>query len=407
VQADRLVVHEEVAAASGSALCKVHQRAGAVGDVNRRDPRSRGPELKHAAARHDRLDHALAKPRAVAVHPSWQCGDDRQSGDDVSVETIEGGREAAVPGGGPRRFVFGNRTRARRAVANGVADVHDSAGVTVGDRVEKMRIHREARALEYLSAVVPSGSVPRLLFEDRRHHLIGMSAVPRPHRNWKELLLEGQLFLDHVGQFATLLGTIHSRSSTDAGLARGEFADRSFFETLRLEPYYRYSAQEIMAARPFFRRLTEETLTTRLALVHGDYSPKNILIYRDSLVLLDHEVVHFGDPAFDVGFSLTHLLSKALHLIGRRHDFLQAARIYVRRYLDCVEAMEWRGALEPRAVRHTLGCMLARVVGRSPLEYLSPAERQTQLRLVLQWISRPQPRLSDLIDAFSEELDCR
>ncbi len=279
--------------------------------------------------------------------------------------------------------------------------------VAVEWRAEPARIHREARALEYLSSLVPSGSVPQLLFEDRHHHLIGMSAVPRPHRNWKELLLEGQLSLDHVGQFAILLGTIHSKSSVDPGLARGEFADRSFFESLRMEPYYRYSAQQVVAAGPFFGRLIEETLAARLALVHGDYSPKNILIYRDGLVLLDHEVVHFGDPAFDVGFSLTHLLSKAIHVAGRRRDFLEAARIYVRRYLECLEGMEWRGELEPRAVRHTLGCMLARVVGRSPLEYLAPAEQQTQLRFVLQWIPRPQPRLSDLIDAFSEELDCR
>lgn len=278
--------------------------------------------------------------------------------------------------------------------------------VAVEWRAEPERIHREARALEYLSQLIPSGAVPQLLFEDRRHHLIGMSAVPRPHRNWKELLLEGQLCLDHVSQFATLLGAIHSRSSVDAGLARGEFADWSFFETLRLEPYYRYSAQKVAAAGPFFGRLIEETLTACLALVHGDYSPKNILIYRDGLVLLDYEVVHFGDPAFDVGFSLTHLLSKALHVTSRRQDFLGAAHLYVRRYLECLEGMEWRGALEPRAVRHTLGCMLARVVGRSPLEYLAPAEQQTQLRWALQWIPRPQRRLSDLIDAFSEELGC-
>jgi 5-methylthioribose kinase len=279
--------------------------------------------------------------------------------------------------------------------------------VAVEWRAEPARIHREARALEYLSALIPSGAVPQLLFEDRRHHLIGMSAVPQPHRNWKDLLLEGQLSLDHVGQFATLLGTIHSRSSVDPGLARGEFADQSFFESLRLEPYYRYSAQEVVSARTFFGRLIEETLAARLALVHGDYSPKNILIYRDGLVLLDHEVVHFGDPAFDVGFSLTHLLSKALHVTGRRRDFLEAARIYVRRYLECLEGLEWGGELEPRAVRHTLGCMLARVVGRSPLEYLAPAEQETLVRLVVQWIPHPQRRLSDLIDAFSEELDCQ
>jgi len=75
--------------------------------------------------------------------------------------------------------------------------------------------------------------------------------------------------------------------------------------------------------------------------------------------------------------------------------------------LDSRDGAEWTVDLEARAVRHTLGCMLARVVGRSPLEYLSPAEQQTQLRLALQWIPCPQRRLSDLIDAFAEELDCR
>ena len=279
--------------------------------------------------------------------------------------------------------------------------------VAVEWRAAPERIHREARALEYLSQLVASSAVPQLLFEDQDHHLVGMSAVPQPHRNWKELLLEGRLSLDHISEFARLLGTIHSRSSADPGLSRSEFADRSFFESLRLEPYYRYAAQRVATAGPFFGRLIDETLATCLALVHGDYSPKNILIYNDGLVLLDHEVVHFGDPAFDVGFSLTHLLNKALHVTCARQEFLKAAHLYVRTYLECLDGLEWRSALEPRAVRHTLGCMLARVSGRSPLEYLTPAEQQTELKWVLQWISGPPDRLSDLIGAFSEELDCR
>jgi 5-methylthioribose kinase len=279
--------------------------------------------------------------------------------------------------------------------------------VPVEWRADPERIHREARALEYLLQLAPSGSIPRLIFEDRSQHIIGISAVPEPHRNWKELLLEGRISLDHVNQFASLLGAIHSKSSMDPNLARSELADRSFFEALRVEPYYRYPAEQIPAAGPFLARLIEETLATQIGLVHGDYSPKNILIYRDRLVLLDHEVAHFGDPAFDVGFSLTHLLSKALRLTSCRQEFLNAAHLYVRKYLECLDGMDWRGPLEPRAVHHTLGCMLARVAGRSPLEYLTTAEQQTQLGILMKWIPSPPRRLSDLIDNFSEELDCR
>jgi Ser/Thr protein kinase RdoA (MazF antagonist) len=151
--------------------------------------------------------------------------------------------------------------------------------------------------------------------------------------------------------------------------------------------------------------LIEETLKVRLTLVHGDYSPKNILVFDDRLVLLDHEVAHYGDPAFDVGFSLTHLLSKALHVAFRRREFLDAAQVYVRTYLESLRGIEGLGALEARAVRHTLACLLARVAGRSPLEYLTPTERQEQLRISLQWMPRPPHYLSDLIHAFSEELD--
>src|SRR5205823_5639992 len=95
-----------------------------------------------------------------------------------------------------------------------------------------------------------------------------------------------------------------------------------------LEPYYEFTAQRVSGARSFLELLIAETRATRTALVHGDYSPKNVLVFQDALVLVDHEVIHFGDPAFDVGFSLTHLLSKAHHLPERRAAFASAALEY-------------------------------------------------------------------------------
>src|SRR5207253_6106542 len=124
------------------------------------------------------------------------------------------------------------------------------------------------------------------------------------------------------------------------------------------------AAAAVPEAAAFLAPLVDETRARRETLVHGDYSPKNVLVRDDRLVLLDHEVVHFGDPAFDLGFSLAHLLSKAHHLADRRGDFTQAALLYWRAYAG-------ERQLEPRAVRHTLACLLARVAGRSPLEYLN------------------------------------
>jgi 5-methylthioribose kinase len=146
-------------------------------------------------------------------------------------------------------------------------------------------------------------------------------------------------------------------------------------------------------------------LQTQLALVHGDYSPKNVLIHDGRLFLVDHEVIHFGDPAFDVGFSLTHLLSKAHHLVHQRALFISAASVYVNRYLESQQDVPWRPALEQRAIRHTLACLLARVAGRSPLEYLTLQQRIVQTTVVLDLIADPPQTLAGLIADFSERLN--
>jgi len=265
------------------------------------------------------------------------------------------------------------------------------------------RIHREALGLEWLARLAPPGSITPLLFEDREHHLLAMQAVPQPHENWKTMLLAGRICADHVGQFAALLATIHREAYARAGLAE-VFFDRSFFESLRLEPYYGYSAQQTPAAAPFLDSLIHETLALRITLVHGDYSPKNILVHEGRLVLLDHEVIHFGDPAFDLGFSLTHFLSKAHHLPALRPAFASAAREYWRVYCAALGAPSWAADLEPRAVRHTLACLLARAVGRSPLEYLDPAERLRQRNAVLSIVPSAPDTIADLISMFEEQL---
>ncbi len=261
------------------------------------------------------------------------------------------------------------------------------------------RIHREAAGLRWLAKLTP-GCSPAPIFEDHQHHILAMAAVPQPHRNWKQLLLAGNVQLDHIEQFAHLLATLHRRAYEQRREIEPAFEDRSFFESLRLEPYYGYTATQLPATAPFLHDLITETRATRLTLVHGDYSPKNILIYQERLILLDHEVIHFGDPAFDLGFSLTHLLSKAHHRPDRRHHFVQAARHYWQTYRATLGPVPWRTGLERRAVRHTLGCLLARVAGRSQLEYLAEARRRRQQQAVTVLLPQPPVTISQLVNQF-------
>lgn len=264
------------------------------------------------------------------------------------------------------------------------------------------RIHREALGIRCLMELAPPGTITPLIFEDLSEHVIAMQAVPLPHDNWKSMLLAGDLQLAHVTQFGELLGTVHRQAWLRRERLQTQFRDRSFFESLRLEPYYAYTAWEVPQASPFLLSLIEETRANQQTLVHGDYSPKNVLVYQERLILLDHEVIHWGDPAFDLGFSMTHLFSKAHHLPRQRQLFGQAILQYWRSYCDALGDTEWISDLESRAIRHTLGCLLARVAGRSPLEYLSASERQRQQRVTLQLIKEPPYSVIELMRRFTE-----
>ena len=266
------------------------------------------------------------------------------------------------------------------------------------------RIHREALGIRWLSDLAPPGSVPALVFEDHAQHLLAMNAVPQPHCNWKTALLAGALDVDHVRQFGHLLGTIHRRASERQSEIASVFDDRSVFESLRIEPYYGYTACQVPDAAPFMAHLIECVRGRRITLVHGDYSPKNILVHAGRLVLLDHEVIHFGDPAFDLGFSIAHLLSKAHHLKDKRDAFTSAAEIYWRAYRESIGEVEWAGDLEGHAIRNTLGCLLARVAGRSPLEYLSCDQRTRQREVALRLMREIPPSIADLAWRFSRTL---
>jgi 5-methylthioribose kinase len=266
------------------------------------------------------------------------------------------------------------------------------------------RIHVEANGLRYLPSITPPGSIPPLVFEDTEQQILAMEAVSEPNQNWKERLLSGVIDKDMVRQFGQLLGMIHRKSAESRQVFASVFKDRRFFETLRLEPYYQFSAHQIPAAADFLFALMEEIRRHCDTLVHGDFSPKNVLICAEHLVLLDHEVLHFGDPAFDLGFSLTHLLSKAMHLPGHRASFLAAAIEYWRSYTAETQKAPWFAGLECRAARNTVACLLARAAGRSQLEYLSSFERAKQRALALQLVTRCPSSIPAVIDTFSQKV---
>src|SRR5260370_18007175 len=262
---------------------------------------------------------------------------------------------------------------------------------------DPLRIGIEADALRFLPSITPPGTITPLVFEDREQNILAMEAVPLPHENWKERLLSGKIDLALIRQFGRLLGRIHQRSHLRSDELSARLSDRTFFRTLRLEPYYEYSATVRPSAKPFLNALVAETLNRQETFVHGDFSPKNVLIYQHRQIMLDQLVAHFRDPAFDLGFSLTHLFSKAHHLPSNRLIFFDAAMRYWDTYFRLLPESPYSTGFEYRPVKHTSASLLSRAVGRSPLEYLNDSERAAQTHAALDLIEAAPTTLSELV----------
>jgi len=235
--------------------------------------------------------------------------------------------------------------------------------------------------------------VPKVLWEDRNNYLYAMTAAPQEHRTWKEFLLAGEIELS--GEIASacgqMLGQLHAASWADPQIAR-DLDDRSYFDRLRLDPYYRQIARVHADLSPAIERLIDSVWQNRRALVHGDFSPKNLLIWPGNVMLIDFEVGHFGDPAFDLGFFLTHLVLKSVWAGQRCGEYLNVAGQFWRSYQSNVQPVigsdDWI-ALERRGMWNLAGCMLARVDGKSRVEYLSVAQQRFVRELSRRWIVTP------------------
>ncbi len=261
-------------------------------------------------------------------------------------------------------------------------------------RADPARIHREAEGIRALTELLDSGQVPTLCLEDKAEYLLGMTAVPQPHQNWKTMLLDNEVHTAHLQQFANMLARIHGAGPD----ITSRFSDRSYFESLRLQPYYAHTARQLPAAASFLETLIADTRARTTTLVHGDYSPKNVLVRQGHLVLLDHEVIHRGDPAFDTGFALSHLLAKANHVC--RTTFKNAAEVFWRTYVQ-----NGGPASGSDTARHATACLLARVDGKSPLEYLTPREQARQRETALGLVGQTPGTVDELIQIFTGAME--
>jgi aminoglycoside phosphotransferase (APT) family kinase protein len=262
------------------------------------------------------------------------------------------------------------------------------------------RVYREQEVMEMLRPLLPELTVPAVLFVDRENYVFAMSHAPAGSRVWKETLLAGKTEAAVARRAGSNLGTIHAATAKDTSLVE-RFHDHTVFVQLRVDPFY-YRVQERRpevagAVAPIVDRM----LSLKEALCHGDYSPKNILTHERGFTLVDYETAHFGDPSMDLGFFLSHLVLKAAKHADRRHDYFELTRVFWDEYMAMIgdpSAEQGHTAGVNPAVRQAQGiehfgvCILARIDGTSPVDYLPEEPKREAIRNIGRTVVWERPR---------------
>lgn len=252
----------------------------------------------------------------------------------------------------------------------------------------------ETHALLVAHSVTPEAT-PLVLDVDDENHIFTMTAAPSGYRQWKELLLErtedSPRTIATAAQLGRTLGRWHAATWDDEETAH-RFDDYESLEQLRIAPFHRAIAAKYPELLPAIDQCIGELVGTRQCLVHGDFSPKNVLVGEGSPWVVDFEVAHFGAAVFDLAFLICHLLLKAIHQPERFETYRDAAQAFVSAYRATNSV-----APSPDSLAWQVGCLaLARVDGVSPVGYLEYSEQSIVRRIACETLLRERVSLDDL-----------
>lgn len=264
------------------------------------------------------------------------------------------------------------------------------------------RNEAEVSWIRTVRSIHPSAAPP-LLAADADHHAFVMSYLdPDEYPCWKHSLRDGDIDLSFAVSVGEALGKIHAETANRDDIAE-TFSNDALFEALRIEPYLLATAARHPDYTDRLSALADTTRTTQRALMHGDVSPKNILHGPEGPVFLDSECACYGDPAFDLAFCLNHLLLKSIWRPQWREGYMRCFDALSTSYLASI-TWEPPAEVEARASGLLAALLLARIDGKSPVEYITDESAKARVRrFALRFLLQPARELSAIRDAWAGE----
>ena len=248
------------------------------------------------------------------------------------------------------------------------------------------------------------GAAPEPLAFDPDRRLLAMGFLPpQDHPLWKSEMLAGRVDVGFAAEVGQRLGRIHACSAAEPALAAA-FASDDGFHALRIDAYLLATARRRPEVAAEIQALAARTAGLKLGLVHGDATPKNILMGPRGPVFLDAETAWWGDPAFDAASVLNHLLLKRLPVRDRAAELDASFTAFAEAWLDQID-YEPRADAERRTASLLPALLLARVDGKSPVEYITTdADRDLVRRTAIPLLKSPVETLDAVRAAWDREL---
>ncbi|MCF8452871.1 MAG: aminoglycoside phosphotransferase family protein [Pedobacter sp.] len=255
------------------------------------------------------------------------------------------------------------------------------------------RIHREHEVMKQLELVIPDSNIPKILHVDYVNHIYMMTCAEEGVQTWKECLMDGVFNAETAKSAADILSLIHSQSHKIDEQVKAKFSDQKYFIQLRIDPFHRFLINKYPELSTEINALIEELTEQKTCLVHGDFSPKNMLVEKSGrIVLIDYEVAHWGNPVFDLAYCLGHLMLKTWHL-KKPEQILKLISVFITNYKGQVSNL----------LPHLGLMLLARMDGKSPVNYIQDETLKQIIRTTaINWIRGADSGLN-VFDAIKKQ----
>lgn len=239
------------------------------------------------------------------------------------------------------------------------------------------RMNIEQRSNQIYHELMPD-CAPEVYFYDSENYIYVREALPEDWRMWKEDLLAGILSFPTAKKVIVTLLKVHNECSKRKDIAK-EFDNNEIFYNLRISPYFEFTLGKYPQLKPFADPLIKMLMNEKITLIHGDFSPKNILTDGNKVSIVDYEVAHYGHPSFDLAFFSTHFILKAVKNKAYAPSYLNMLRYMIGIYFDGCDYTD-KDALQRTYIRLQALMLLARVDGKSPAEYITEEKDKELLR---------------------------